>query len=932
MVHIASPAGDAGRDAPPTGAVRPAPATPAATTTPLPLRAAIPAAVERPARPVRRAALLGLLVGATIAAGVLASAWTSYRRALDDEGRELGNLAFVLADHTDRAFQAVEILQSGLAERLATEGLATPDDLLRWAGREAAHAILRDRIAGVPQIEALALLDGGGRLIASSRAWPVTRLDFSDREEIRRIMAGEDRVLGLPVRDSRGRWMLHMASRLRSAGGEPIGVVLAGLEVGYLERLYAALALAPDGAVSLVREDGTLLARDPPAPSMLGHAPATLHWPADSGGLARLSSPVDGRERLTATHPVANRGLRVLVGVPMDAALAGWRAETLRLGVGSALLLALVAAAAALTARRARMAAEAAAERQRHQAELAAQHALFRTAIEGLSQGVWMFGPNGRLVLTNGRCAGIIGMPAGALRLGATLADLQAAATGTPGAAATVARLAALAATRIAGAFTAELEDGRVVSVVYQPLADSGWIATFEDATARRAAEARLAHMARHDPLTGLPNRLALRERLDTMVEEAAAGGGRLAVLHLDLDRFKAVNEALGHAAGDALLRAAATRIAASVRGGRDGGDVVARVGADEFTIALTPAFRVAADPAAESAALARRVVAALSEPFEVEGHRVVIGASVGIALYPADGTQPAVLLKHADLALGRARSEGHGQVRFFEADMDARAQLLRGIENDLRRALAGGGVEFELHYQPVVDVRRRAAVGFEALLRWRHPERGLVPPAEFVGLAEEIGLIAPLGALVLRRACLEAAAWPAPLRVAVNLSPLQFRDGMLFDAVQDALRDSGLAPARLELEITEGVLLRRTEETLSTLHRLRALGVRVVMDDFGTGYSSLGYLRSFPFDKVKVDRAFVREIETRPDDVAIVQAVTSLCLRLGMRVTAEGVETEAQLRVLAEEGVPEAQGYLFSRAVPPAEVPAVLGRLGVAA
>src|SRR3954447_19088175 len=439
-------------------------------------------------------------------------------------------------------------------------------------------------------------------------------------------------------------------------------------------------------------------------------------------------------------------------------------------------------------------------------------------------------------------------------------------------------------------------------------------VGVITDVTRYREAEAHIRHMAHHDALTGLANRALFRERLGRALAAARRRGGPVAVLCLDLDRFKPVNDTLGHPVGDALLRAVAARLLACVREG----DTAARLGGDEFA-----ALEAGAGQPEAAEALARRLVEALSAPYEVLGHQVVVGASVGVALAPGDGGDPDELLKRADMALYRAKADGRGTFRSFEPGTDARLQARRLLELDLRKALAAG--ELELHYQPLVDLRTGAVSALEALLRWRHPARGLVPPGEFVPLAEEVGLIVPVGEWVLARACADAAGWPGGGRGAVNLSAAQFRGRELVAAVVGALAAAGLAPARLELEITETVLLRDGEATLATLRELRALGVRIAMDDFGTGYSSLGYLRSFPSDKIKIDRCFVRDLGASADCEAIVRAVTGLGGSLGIATTAEGVETEEQLERLRAEGCDEAQGFHLGRPMPAAEVAAFL-------
>jgi diguanylate cyclase (GGDEF)-like protein/PAS domain S-box-containing protein len=434
------------------------------------------------------------------------------------------------------------------------------------------------------------------------------------------------------------------------------------------------------------------------------------------------------------------------------------------------------------------------------------------------------------------------------------------------------------------------------------------------DMTERKRGEARLAFMAQHDALTGLPNRNLLRQQMDDMLMHGRRSAEKVAVLMLGLDNFKAVNETLGHGTGDKLLRAVAKRLRSRVREE----DALARLNSDEFAIVQSGVARPE-----DAVLLAKRLLEAISESFLLDGHSVVIGASIGIAMSPGDGEESEKLLKSADMALSRAKTEFRGTFSFFEAEMDARAQTRRKIEIELRDAIQKDVLR--PYYQPLVDLATGRITGFEALVRWPHPERGMISPAEFIPVAEETGLINPVGGLMLRRACQDAAQWPDDVRVAVNLSPLQFRTGNLLSIVTDALKQSGLPARRLELEITETLLLEKSSQVLATLHALRALGVRISMDDFGTGYSSLSYLRSFPFDKIKIDRSFVRDLGANPDAQAIVRSIISLGKGLGVIITAEGVETEAELSCLRAEGCHEGQGYLFSRARPHAEIVSLL-------
>jgi diguanylate cyclase (GGDEF)-like protein len=464
-----------------------------------------------------------------------------------------------------------------------------------------------------------------------------------------------------------------------------------------------------------------------------------------------------------------------------------------------------------------------------------------------------------------------------------------------------------------------ELPEGQVIAISHRPMLNGGSVAVHEDITERRKAEARIAHMAHHDALTELPNRISFRQEMDKTLTRIERGE-TLAVLCIDLDHFKPVNDTLGHPMGDALLQAVSGRLRAFVRPT----DIVARLGGDEFAI-----VQMSVDQPVGATSLAARLIHEISEPYVVQGHQIVIGASVGIAVAPNDGTDPDRLLKNADLALYRAKEDGRGTYRFFEADMDAKMQARRGLELELRKALALG--EFEVFYQPLINLETNRVSGCEALLRWRSPGRGLVPPGEFIPLAEEIGLINAIGAWVLKQACTEAAGWPEQIKVAVNLSPVQFKRGTVVLDVIAALGASGLPAHRLELEITETVLLQDTEATLSILNQLRALGAHISMDDFGTGYSSLSYLRKFPFDKIKIDQSFIRDLSDQPDSIAIVRAIAGLGSTLGIATTAEGVETDEQLEKVRAEGCTEVQGYLFGVPKPANELGALLQQLNSA-
>ena len=466
-----------------------------------------------------------------------------------------------------------------------------------------------------------------------------------------------------------------------------------------------------------------------------------------------------------------------------------------------------------------------------------------------------------------------------------------------------------------ASAFVEELMDGRIIAISQKPMQGGGWVAVHEDITERRRAEAKIAYLARHDTVTNLPNRVKFREHLEQAFAQLRPGQS-FAVLCLDLDHFKQVNDTLGHPIGDQLLKAAAGRIGACL----DRSDLVARIGGDEFAIVQADVER-----AEKSTELAHRIIETISVPFDIEGKHIVIGTSIGIALAPADGRDPNQLLKNADMALCLAKSDGRGTHRFFEPEMDRRMQSRRALELDLRAAIVNG--DLELHYQPIVKLATRSICGVEALVRWNHLARGWVASSDFVSVAEETGLILPIGEWVLRTACAEAASWPEAVSVAVNLSPAQFKSQNLVQMVVSALASTGLPPSRLELEITETVLLQNESATLSKLHQLRALGVRIAMDDFGTGYSSLAYLHSFPFDKIKIDRSFVREMTAREECAAIVRAVAGLARSLNIMTVVEGIETRSQYEMARLEGCDEGQGFLFSVPVTGSDVMALLRR-----
>ena len=461
--------------------------------------------------------------------------------------------------------------------------------------------------------------------------------------------------------------------------------------------------------------------------------------------------------------------------------------------------------------------------------------------------------------------------------------------------------------------------DMRIVSAIRLPILDASGevrylVSVIDDLTSRKHAEARIAHLAHHDILTGLPNRAAFNNCLEATLESSKKKRSPFVVMALDMSRIKEINDVFGYSTGDQVLCELAQRLQNAAEGA-----FIARLGGDEFAIV---AHEGEQPMTAEQ--IAQRVHAALSEEMVIDGRSVQSGVTIGIAIYPQDGEDAATLVANANAALHRAKTNDRGTYRFFEADMDRQLRDRRALQQDLSAAIENG--ELSLHYQPQARVDGQI-FGFEALVRWNHPIRGQVPPSTFIPLAEDSALIVPIGEWILREACREAASWPKPLNIAVNLSPIQFRHGDLAALVSTVLEETGLAPQRLELEITEGVLIGDYSRALTILRRLKALGARIAMDDFGTGYSSLSYLQAFPFDKIKIDRTFVSNLESNPQSGTIVRAVIGLARGFAVPVIAEGVETSAQLNILANEGCDEVQGYLIGRPEPIDSYASLVGR-----
>jgi diguanylate cyclase (GGDEF)-like protein/PAS domain S-box-containing protein len=552
-------------------------------------------------------------------------------------------------------------------------------------------------------------------------------------------------------------------------------------------------------------------------------------------------------------------------------------------------------------------------ELKEREEDLRLQNMKLDTALQNMSQGLVMFDEEGRLVFCNRQYAELYGLQPDLMKPGTTqkeILDYRIARGIIPKANVEqyMSDRASKAVAGIESDSTLDLSDGRTLSVVIRPMPNGGWVTTHEDITDRRRAEEKIARLAHYDALTNLPNRVRFSEELDRALAQVRKGG-RLGLLFLDLDHFKRANDTLGHLFGDELLKRVADRLRRCI----GEADLVARLGGDEFAV-----IQALGEQTPSPDALASRISDALKAPFDLHGHKVVIGVSIGISIAPDNAIEPGQLLKYADLALYEAKDAGRNTYCFYEPELEARMRAQQILEVELGAALTHG--EFEVHYQPIVNLESNEVTGFEALLRWRHPERGLLEPNEFISTAEEIGLASPLGEWVLRQACAEAANWPDNVKIAVNLSPAQLTGGKLLQAVVNVLAASGIPARRLELEITETTLMQNTFATLATLHQLRDLGVRVSMDDFGIGYSSLSHLRSFPFDGIKIDRSFISDLSDNDSSLAIVEALASMAQQLKITVTAEGVETEEQREKVRDLGCIEMQGYLFSSPRPAEE------------
>ncbi len=850
--------------------------------------------------------------------GISASAvgWTIWqlrndaiRAAISDSG----NIAAVLAGQLSRSLQSIDAVLLELKDPSKDLDIDRSFDFRAASNRKALYEQLvryRDRL---PQVFNIAMADQHGQVVVSTAAWPTPNINVADRDYFNDARARVDGGLSTSVPiDNRidGTRTIVFARRLEGAGGNFAGIVYASVNTRNFEDIYGSTQSVRSLIFTLVRQDGTILFRHPAASDSAGRKlsaePAWLRSISSGVDGFRVFGQSDGKVRFVSVRPVPGYPLFVNISVPESVALAGWLRRSATIGLGStALLLCSLYLLIAIT-RQVRYLSDS-------EASLTQKSQQLDAALNNMPQGLAMFDGQQRLVVCNRHYAEMYDLSTERTRPGTPLRailEARVALGNSPEAPNYVADHLERAASGESYCNVDEARDGRIFSVSHQPMNNGGWVAIHQDITSQKRVEAELAHMARYDPLTGLANRAVFLQKTNEALARARQLGERFSVLMLDLDQFKAVNDSLGHATGDSLLRAVADRFHEIM----NDVDHVARFGGDEFAViqAVTGSRKDQKDSAT---ALADRILETIAEPYELDGRKVVIGVSIGITLAPDDGCDADALIRNADLALYKAKSEGGNRYRFFEGSMEARARERRELEDDMRKAILRD--EFELHYQTIIDVESGECCGAEALVRWRHPQRGLIPPDQFIGLAEESGLIVPLGEWILRTACADAAKWAPHLKLAVNLSPMQFKQSNLLDMLRSALRESGLAPARLELEITETVLIEKNEENLAALHQLKNLGASIVLDDFGIGYSSMRYLQIFPIDKIKIDKSFIQSMPCHADSVAIVCAIAGLARNLDIETTAEGVETAEHFALLRSAGCQLAQGYLFSRPVP---------------
>jgi diguanylate cyclase (GGDEF)-like protein len=858
--------------------------------------------------PIRWLILGGALLIGAIMVGTTIMADNFRERALDSASRELENTVLLLARHFDQQLADFIAVQKDIAAQVRSTGITSPAGFKAQMSTFEGHEALKDRVGGHADAAAVHIFDADGILINASENWPVPDIKIADRAYFKTAKSGATTSPVL-IELVRGRfshdWATVIAYAITSANGEFLGLVTRAIKPASFERFFESLALGEGASISILHSDGTMLGRYPHVQAMIGQSfkNAPVHQQIltkSDHGTMHMISPIDGLSRLASVRALTDFPIGIIATTTIAAALADWREQLSYMIAAAGLSVLVIAGMLFFVVRKLS---------QQHQME----KQRLDTAVNNIPQGLVVYDKAARITVCNQRYIEMFSLSPEVAKPGHTMQDLIKHRKETGSFDGDIdefcnAIIRDVALGKVTRQVT-EAPDGRAIQIINQPLETGGWVATIEDVTERTRSEAQIAHLAHYDALTDLPNRVLFRQQLERALIQLRQGE-QLAVLYIDIDEFKSVNDALGHSIGDELLKAVADRLRGCLRET----DVAARLGGDEFAVIQT-----AVKYPSETAQLVETIYRAIREPYECASHLITADASVGIALASGDSTDLDQLLKNADLAMYAAKSAGRRTYRFFMPDMEVQAKVRHVLEMDLRQAISDGALE--VHYQPCVSLQDNRITGCEALLRWRHPERGMISPAEFIPIAEETGLINRLGEWVLMTACAEAKTWPDDIKLAVNVSPVQFKSGTLALKIAAALAASGLPAARLELEITEAVLIRDDETALAILHQLRAIGVRIALDDFGTGFSSLSYLQRFPFDKIKIDRCFVNDIAEPDGSSYIVQAVVNIAAARHMTTTVEGVETKQQRDLLRALGCAEMQGYLFSAAKPPAAI-----------
>lgn len=778
----------------------------------------------------------------------------------------------------------------------------------------------------------VAIIDSRGMMRASSADPHAKQVDLSDREHFKIHSRGSDDVLFMSapvVGRVSNKWSVQFTRRLRGANGEFAGVVVASLDPAHFTSLYSSLHSGSHGGITLLGLDGVVRATGGATRLALG---SSLRDTPIISALERSESGAslntnDGPPRLVAYRKVRGHPLAVVVDIDQAEMLAGvaWQFKrNVALAIVLSILILAVSESGGRYQHSLHVAQTRLARSRQRAVDKSQQLAL---TLGSMTHGILMVTKDLQVPILNKRAIELLDLPVGMLTRNVRFTEIvdhlmshgDISTDAIPEGMTAIDFIVRRQGDGGFKTYERVRPNGTVLEIRTTALDDGGFVRTITDITDRRRAEEVITRMAEEDALTGLANRRTFQSRLNHMAAACSTDGeyAKFAVFYLDLDRFKSINDTLGHPVGDQLLKAVAARLRQTIR--KD--DIVARLGGDEFAVIA----RTIGDDK-EVIAIAKRVRKLLNEPFDLAGKRLDISTSIGIARAPQDGTDADLLLKAADTALYAAKAAGRNTFKVFEADMLEEIRIKREMETDLRAAIASEG-QLGLHYQPLLDLTGNTVTGFEALMRWQHPEKGNVPPGVFISVAEDAGLIVELGTWAINTACQAAASWSSSVRVAVNVSSHQFRNGDLVNIVQTALSETGLRADRLELEITESILMENDGASTSTLHELRELGVRISMDDFGTGYSSLSYLRSFPLNKIKIDRSFISDICVGDDCAVIVRSIVDIARKLGMAVTAEGVETPEQMETLRTLGCDEIQGYLISKPVPENEVRAVLAK-----